>query len=126
VHRACRCSSGLFAHIARVLSQELRTAAALCISKIDLCASASLRQHSSALSTGNLSHFKASKALDEARGSAVGVIDAFRPLGFDVVAYDARAHGDSGVPSARPIFPFGRSVRPSRVPSMMDGLWSTT
>lgn len=29
------------------------------------------------------------------RGSAIGVIDKFRPLGFDVIAYDGRAHGDS-------------------------------
>jgi len=30
------------------------------------------------------------------RGSAVGVIEKFRPLGYDVIAYDSRAHGDSG------------------------------
>lgn len=30
------------------------------------------------------------------RGSAIGAIDRLLPLGFDVVAYDARAHGDSG------------------------------
>lgn len=29
------------------------------------------------------------------RGSAVGAIEMFRPLGFDVVAYDSRAHGTS-------------------------------
>jgi pimeloyl-ACP methyl ester carboxylesterase len=29
------------------------------------------------------------------RGSAIGVIKAFRPFGFDVIAYDGRAHGDS-------------------------------
>jgi uncharacterized protein len=29
------------------------------------------------------------------RGSAVGIVDAFLPRGFDVVAYDARAHGTS-------------------------------
>ena len=29
------------------------------------------------------------------RGSAIGVIDAFRPRGFDVIAYDGRAHGES-------------------------------
>lgn len=29
------------------------------------------------------------------RGSAVGVIEKFRPLGYDVVAYDSRAHGAS-------------------------------
>ena len=29
------------------------------------------------------------------RGSAVGIIEAFLPRGFDVVAYDARAHGTS-------------------------------
>lgn len=30
------------------------------------------------------------------RGSSIGAIDRLLPLGFDVVAYDARAHGDSG------------------------------
>lgn len=30
------------------------------------------------------------------RGSSVGAIDRLLPLGFDVVAYDARAHGESG------------------------------
>lgn len=30
------------------------------------------------------------------RVSSVGAIQRFRPLGFDVVAYDSRAHGDSG------------------------------
>ena len=30
------------------------------------------------------------------RVSSVGVIQRFRPLGFDVIAYDSRAHGDSG------------------------------
>lgn len=30
------------------------------------------------------------------RVSSVGAIERFRPLGFDVVAYDSRAHGDSG------------------------------
>lgn len=29
------------------------------------------------------------------RGSAVGIVDAFLPRGFDVIAYDARAHGTS-------------------------------
>ena len=29
------------------------------------------------------------------RGSAVGIIETFNPLGFDVVAYDSRAHGES-------------------------------
>lgn len=29
------------------------------------------------------------------RGSATGVIAALQPLGFDVIAYDGRAHGDS-------------------------------
>jgi pimeloyl-ACP methyl ester carboxylesterase len=29
------------------------------------------------------------------RGSAIGVIEKFRPLGFDVIAYDSRAHGNS-------------------------------
>lgn len=29
------------------------------------------------------------------RGSAIGVIERFLPVGFDVVAYDSRAHGDS-------------------------------
>lgn len=29
------------------------------------------------------------------RGSAVSVVDRFGPRGFDVVAYDSRAHGDS-------------------------------
>lgn len=29
------------------------------------------------------------------RGSAAGVIQRFTPLGYDVVAYDSRAHGDS-------------------------------
>jgi pimeloyl-ACP methyl ester carboxylesterase len=29
------------------------------------------------------------------RGSAAGVIEMFRPRGFDVIAYDGRAHGDS-------------------------------
>jgi alpha-beta hydrolase superfamily lysophospholipase len=30
------------------------------------------------------------------RGSAAGVVGRFVPRGFDVVAYDSRAHGDSG------------------------------
>jgi alpha-beta hydrolase superfamily lysophospholipase len=30
------------------------------------------------------------------RGSSVGIADHFVPMGFDVVAYDSRAHGDSG------------------------------
>jgi pimeloyl-ACP methyl ester carboxylesterase len=30
------------------------------------------------------------------RGSAVGIADHFVPMGFDVVAYDSRAHGESG------------------------------
>jgi alpha-beta hydrolase superfamily lysophospholipase len=30
------------------------------------------------------------------RGSSVGIAEHFVPLGFDVVAYDSRAHGDSG------------------------------
>src|SRR5262245_28014187 len=29
------------------------------------------------------------------RGSAIGAIGTFLPIGFDVVAYDARAHGAS-------------------------------
>ena len=29
------------------------------------------------------------------RGSAAGVVERFVPLGFDVIAYDSRAHGDS-------------------------------
>jgi len=29
------------------------------------------------------------------RGSAAGVVQRFLPLGFDVIAYDSRAHGDS-------------------------------
>lgn len=29
------------------------------------------------------------------RGSAAGIVDAFLPRGFDVIAYDARAHGAS-------------------------------
>jgi alpha-beta hydrolase superfamily lysophospholipase len=30
------------------------------------------------------------------RGSSVGIAEHFVPMGFDVVAYDSRAHGDSG------------------------------
>lgn len=30
------------------------------------------------------------------RGSSIGAIETFLPLGFDVVAYDSRAHGSSG------------------------------
>lgn len=30
------------------------------------------------------------------RGSATGIIQRFRTLGYDVVAYDSRAHGESG------------------------------
>lgn len=30
------------------------------------------------------------------RGSAAGVVERFGPRGFDVIAYDSRAHGDSG------------------------------
>ena len=30
------------------------------------------------------------------RGSATGVVDRFTTRGFDVIAYDSRAHGDSG------------------------------
>jgi alpha-beta hydrolase superfamily lysophospholipase len=30
------------------------------------------------------------------RGSSVGIAEHFVPLGFDVVAYDSRAHGESG------------------------------
>src|SRR5687767_14962562 len=30
------------------------------------------------------------------RGSAEGVVARFRPRGFDVIAYDSRAHGGSG------------------------------
>jgi alpha-beta hydrolase superfamily lysophospholipase len=30
------------------------------------------------------------------RGSAVGIAEHFVPMGFDVVAYDSRAHGESG------------------------------
>lgn len=30
------------------------------------------------------------------RGTAVGLVERFLPKGFDLIAYDARAHGDSG------------------------------
>ncbi len=34
--------------------------------------------------------------LGDNRGSAIGIASHFVPLGFDVLAYDARAHGESG------------------------------
>jgi pimeloyl-ACP methyl ester carboxylesterase len=30
------------------------------------------------------------------RGSAIGTVERFGPRGFDIIAYDSRAHGDSG------------------------------
>jgi alpha-beta hydrolase superfamily lysophospholipase len=32
----------------------------------------------------------------DSRGSSIGIADHFVPMGFDVVAYDSRAHGESG------------------------------
>jgi len=34
--------------------------------------------------------------LSDNRGSTIGIANHFVPLGFDVLAYDARAHGESG------------------------------